>query len=284
MMNRNLPLEHASFLLESTKHSLAVRLRIKEVGGVKAFVVDIYDPNFTHTKVRCETANLNDFASHQLIDYINNTASVSAQDMYASYFDEDISIFIPCSKALENLQDEKTEPSRVENPDSLPPTPSYIFHLMNVNATGWADEISEKLQKFDISEIKEILGKPVGPDGASSLYMALQDGNLEALKEWAKLFKLLPDYYSTDLLASKTEKGLPGLYAAMQFGRHKAIKEWGELLKLVSAAYAREELLVAKNENGVPCLHMAMLDSSKKVIREWGHCWDRFLHTSALGF
>ena len=110
----------------------------------------------------------------------------------------------------------------------------------------------------------------------SLLYMLIRHGQLNSAMD---LLKMTLSGVRSDnprelieLLAAKSEEGVPGLFMALQYGHQEAISTYVEFIKQLGDTIEPEvirNLLTAKIKNGTPGLYMARLKGRKKAIRAY---------------
>ncbi|MCD6026395.1 MAG: ShET2/EspL2 family type secretion system effector toxin [Solimicrobium sp.] len=272
-------------LLESTFHSMVLRLRIKGTKENAIYVVTFYDPNKTTMAVRCETKELFTLKNYSLKQFINGPGS-KEPGFYEEYYDEvaPISLLMECNES--SLTESIIKKKKVlENFTPSKLTSTYIFFLLSGNFAHDLAGLRNSLQKIVKSSPKELfnlLGAKIA-DGTPGLYLALQNGHADVIEAYGELCQLFPKNARGNLvalLAAKKADGTPGLFMALQNGRADAVKAYGKLFQLLPKTELSNlvDLLTAKNAEGTPGLFIALQNGHADTIKEYGKLLQVVLH------
>ena len=273
-------------LIESTFHSMVLRIRIKGTKEDPIFVVTFYDPNKTTVAVRCETNELRTFTNYSLKQFINGSDSTEPGS-YEAYYDgmEPISLLMDCNLAsfTENLT-KKTKVLENFAPSKL--TSTSIFFLLSGNfahdLAGLRAQL-EKIVKNSTERLFNLLATKAA-NGTPGLNIALQEGYADVIKAYGESCQLFPKNARgrlVDLLAAKKADGTPGLFMALQNGRTEAVKAYGKLVQLLPETQGGRlvDLLAAKTAKGLPGLFIALQNGHADVVKEYGHLLQLFPKT-----
>lgn len=139
-----------------------------------------------------------------------------------------------------------------------------IWDALNINNAAHIHAIVQQLkeQRLPGDQLVELLTKKVARShGASGLFMALQNGNSEAITAFKEVLELLPyeqqEKFLPEVLAAKDARGVPGLFMALKNGHHEALTAFKGLLELLPQNVRENilsDLLAAKEPNGTPGL------------------------------
>nr|WP_240669198.1 ShET2/EspL2 family type III secretion system effector toxin [Dyella sp. M7H15-1] len=290
-------------LLESTNHSMAIRLRVKQDRddpNKKIYVVKFYDPNMTDTTVRCEVDDLSKLNGQTLRQYIDGDGQ--HDPYYQHYFssNEDCVMVHVCSHQATEQPPLQTSQGKVLTSRCEGLSPAVMWHLLRDNCSVDLAGLSADFANLDVeTQVRLLTAKDM--NGTPGFYMALQNGHAEAIRAYGELLKQLPEEVSAKpivtpakpivtpvklivtpvklivtptkpivtLLEAKIANGTSGLYIALQNGHAEAIRAYGELLKQVGNV-SLVKLLEAKSADGTSGLFMALHAGHAEAIRAYG--------------
>ncbi|MCD6027330.1 MAG: ShET2/EspL2 family type secretion system effector toxin [Solimicrobium sp.] len=274
-----------ALLIGCPTHAMVVRLRIKGTNGKLIYVLTFYDSTKTNMVVRSETKELSTLKNYSLKQLVNGSNS-KEPGWYEDYYDgiEPVSLVMECN--LASLTGNVTKKTKVlENFPQDILTSTHLFYLLSENFALNLAGLQKQLQAIGKNSPEKLfhLLAAKSPDGTSGLYMALQDGHEDAIKEYGKLLQLLhkPELSRlVDLLAAKTADGTPGLHMALQQGHADTVRAYASLLQGPVVAQIGPskltDLLFAKNSLGTPGLYMALQKGHTDTVNAYGELLQLF--------
>ncbi len=266
--------------LLTPNHAMALGLKIKDSGGARRFVVQLYDPNNTishrrlaitaepaQTGIPAEIRQLapRDFLSGKMLKWYR-------------FLDAE-------NRPIPTLfAGEKVGPEVARLAGNLPDLNEHVMHfLLAFNLPELHACADQLLQVDDRTRLKVLQAK--APNGSPGLYYAFQRGNAEVIDIFGAILKTslpsLSPKQLTGLLAAKDMNGYPGLYAGLQRGHAKTIKAFGEILKAFQQSLAPEQLtdiLSAIAAEGTPGLYAAFQDRHTEAIKVFGQILTSIRH------
>lgn len=262
-----------ALLLESTSHTMMVRLMMKGTKENSLYVVNVYDPNTTNATFRCETKELPTFANYSLKQFIDLKC-------YEKYYVgvEPISLMMECNVA--SLAENVTiKPKILENFDPNSLTPTHMYFLLAENFTHDFFKLWD-VQHQNIGQVspKDLIDLLTGKkeDGTPALYMALSNGHVEIIKGLGgllnELFQQLPDNEHNkliDLIMAKDAGGIQGICKALMKGDTATINAYVELLRLIPKKELIH-LLSLKTVHGIPMLWILLADGQTEAVKTYG--------------
>ena len=239
-------------LIGSTNHLMNLGLRIKEKNGKKSYVVKFFNPSQTTQGTRSKTSSLQTLEMQTIEDY------VSYKSMMRSHYPETKGVSMIFIRPEQNTQSGtstfptppvgKTLTSPIDSKDI---DDTVVWHLMRYGFDGNLKQLHEHFQSLsDDQRIALLSGKY--NDDTPALYMSMQNGHAEAVREYGKLLasiENIPKKDLIDLIAGKRKDGFPAIAMAMLQEHTEAVKEYKELWKLIPPDQ-RAELLLAKISEG----------------------------------
>lgn len=224
-----------ALLIESTTHSMAIRLRIKSTAENPVYVVEFFDPNISNTAVRYETDALSTIQQQTLKQYLIG-ASTKENNSYQHYYGkiDPISLLTECN--LSSLtKDPVNEDKRLTHLDSDPLTPTHIHLMLFDNFPHDLAELEERLKKIGQNSSEELatLLSAKNEDDTPGLYYALKYNNVQAIKAYGKLLQLLPEDKRAQLIIAQKQGGETGIVDALKNDRAETVDAFVELLKLL---------------------------------------------------
>ncbi|CNF20173.1 ShET2 enterotoxin [Yersinia similis] len=204
--------------IDSSQHSMAARLYIKDTEQGQRFVINFYDPNLTDKTVRCEVDDALKLNDYSLRNFISN------QTYLSSYVDAEISSIIVCDKA--DIRDEhKVKENRALTPLSqsspLPLSAARLDLLLTDNFAVGIQKMAEEVKNLSESERKMFFNQLLQPraeNDISGLQCAFNYQCFDALEAYSELLVLAPPEQRTDLLTAKSENGWSNLARAISSG------------------------------------------------------------------
>ncbi len=204
--------------IDSSQHSMAARLYIKDTEQGQRFVVNFYDPNITDKTVRCEVDDALKLNDYSLRNFISN------QTYLSSYVDAEISSIIVCDQA--DIHDQhKVKENRALTPLSqsspLPLSVARLDLLLTDNFAAGIQTMAEEVKNLSESERNTFFNQLLQPraeNDLSGLQCAFNYQCFDALEAYSALLVLAPPEQRTDLLTGKSENGWSSLAQAMSSG------------------------------------------------------------------
>lgn len=263
--------------LESTDHSMAIRLRIKEDIRTrqKTYVVSFYDPNKTATPIRIaesETTGLPNLCSL-------TTKDLLGEQNDKSYFqDSNTSLLIPIDwEKLQHALDcvehgvaidlPAREPGKIGvsyTKDTL--HPHHVLYLMIDNFHENIKQIASDLKGlvgFNQNKLLRIIEGRKDDKGLYALNRALQkDSNYQSIEAYAELLQLVPAQKRAQVLEKVTEDGLAH---ALADGYSKNIEAYKKLLTSVPLEQ-RKKILMAMSAKSMDAT-LGNADGSVRKIK-----------------
>ncbi|ABS47754.1 MULTISPECIES: ShET2/EspL2 family type III secretion system effector toxin [Yersinia pseudotuberculosis complex] len=193
--------------IDSSQHSMAARLYIKNTEQGQRFVVNFYDPNITDKTVRCEVDDALKLNGYSLRNFISN------QTYLSSYVDAEISSIIVCDQA--DIHDQhKVKENRALTPLSqsspLPLSAARLDLLLTDNFAVGIQKMAEEVKNLSESERKVFFNQLLQPrakDDVPGLQCAFIHQCFEALEAYGELLALAPPEQRADLLTAESENG-----------------------------------------------------------------------------
>ncbi|CND19282.1 ShET2/EspL2 family type III secretion system effector toxin [Yersinia pseudotuberculosis] len=204
--------------IDSSQHSMAARLYIKDTEQGRRFVVNFYDPNITDKTVRCEVDDALKLNGYSLRNFI------SSQTYLSSYVDAEISSIIVCDQA--DIHDQhKVKENRALTPllqsSPLPLSVARLDLLLTDNFAADIQTMAEEVKNLSESERNTFFNQLLQPraeNDLSGLQCAFNYQCFDALEAYSALLVLVPPEQRTDLLTGKSENGWSSLAQAMSSG------------------------------------------------------------------
>lgn len=204
--------------IDSSQHSMAARLYIKDTEQGQRFVVNFYDPNITDKTVRCEVDDALKLNDYSLRNFISN------QTYLSSYVDAEISSIIVCDQA--DIHDQhKVKENRALTPLSqsspLPLSVARLDLLLTDNFAAGIQTMAEEVKNLSESERNTFFNQLLQPRAENDLpglQCAFNYQCFDALEAYSELLVLVPPEQRTDLLTGKSENGWSSLAQAMSSG------------------------------------------------------------------
>lgn len=224
-------------LIESTNHTINLTLKIKEEDGKKFYVVNFCDPNQTTENTRSMVRYLQPLKRRTIRTYIAH------ERLACRYYPEAKGVSMIFVRPEQNTQSGTSTPpiSRANRTLASPIDPkdidaTVVWHLMRSGFDGNLKQLHEHFKTLSDSErIALLSGKYC--EGSPALFMAMQEGHAEAVREYGKLLASIKNISEDDLIeliTAKREDGLPALIIGIEEEHTETIREYKELWKLVS--------------------------------------------------
>ena len=267
-------------LIETTEHLMNLGLRIKEKDGKKSYVVKFFDPNQTTQGTRSKSRSLQTLETQTIDDYIAN------ERLARHYYPEEKGaslIFV------------RSEPNTQAGTSSSTPSPSHInrtltshidpkdidgaivWYLMRHGFDGNLKQLHEHFNKLTDEQRISLLSWK-NSRGTPALYVSMQEGHADALKEYGKLLasiKNIPEQHLINLIAGKNKNSQPALFIGMVKGHADAIKEYGKLLTSIKNIPEHDliDLIAGKSNDGFPVIATGMLQGHTEALKEYKEIW-----------
>ena len=230
--------------LESTDHSMALSIKCRN----NRIVIKYYDPNDTlrHKKIVVKSlSNLKRLTSDVFWDDQNKDW----------YFKEKNKVGCLIST------DRKAHRDKCQVTCMANPSETLRYHLLNQGHYGHRKALIDNDQ-IDLSAKRY--------DGVSGFFVALQNGNSEAVKDFMQKVLASSDLSAEqkkELLAAKETNGTSGFFMALQEGFSETVKIFLEgVLASDLSDEQKKELLAGKDQSGAQGLFMALQKGHSKTV------------------
>ncbi|MBK2357617.1 hypothetical protein, partial [Francisella hispaniensis] len=151
---------------------------------------------------------------------------------------------------------------------------SEVIHAFNYSTSIALSIMTYSYQEANIS-IKYVTNNLDKDDLSKLLFIALQNGYVEAVKAYIGCISNLRGINKQELLAAKSSKKTPGLCIALQNGHTAAIKAYIEGISNFDGIN-KQELLAAKRQDGISGLFMALQNGHSAAIKAYIECISNF--------
>lgn len=167
--------------IDSSQHSMAARLYIKDTEQGQRFVVNFYDPNITDKTVRCEVDDALKLNDYSLRNFISN------QTYLSSYVDAEISSIIVCDQA--DIHDQhKVKENRALTPLSqsspLPLSVARLDLLLTDNFAAGIQTMAEEVKNLSESERNTFFNQLLQPRAENDLSGCNVLSTISVLMRW----------------------------------------------------------------------------------------------------
>ncbi|MGZ3238869.1 MAG: ShET2/EspL2 family type III secretion system effector toxin [Burkholderiaceae bacterium] len=278
--------ESKVMVIFSQDHVMNFFLRIKVKDGIKSYVTQFYDPNYTNSHMRCALGQRESYKHQNLSDYLRTDSD------QAKYYRNEPGSGISHIAVLDRNIDYYSDP--------LFPSPArkMVMHDCGYNPTSFcyllqhsgysvcfpenikafkADLVSGRLS-FGDEKLVQILAALNPVSGEPGIVAAMAHGHPEVIEAWGEILQRLPPEMQVELLAARTRKGLPGICLALHYGKPEVIKTWGTILNKLPpemqvrllAAEAPKQNMPADAPKYDPGIVLAIREGHAAAIKEWG--------------
>ncbi len=274
--------EQKVFLLDSSNHAMAFRLRIKGTEAEPTYVVQFFEPNYTNVEVRCEVKDIHvlDCDQHALIAFIGEEVYTLSFGATGSVNEEKECMIYDCT----NLSETKNTKFSTLHAEHGSLTPIMLYHILC--AGGVAEIPYSELERLPKQELLKQL-KAKSSEGKPGLYVSAVLDKFDGIRMYGELLKklaqkgLLSNKELTDLLQAKMSDGTPSLHKGLLKNSVQWIEKYGELLKSffeenLLLKEDLKELLHAKNANEIPAFNIVFYEHYNELIILYGNLLESF--------
>ncbi|NDP60517.1 MAG: ShET2/EspL2 family type III secretion system effector toxin [Oxalobacteraceae bacterium] len=259
----HIPQSTRLMLLESTKHTMSVGLRIKQDGNRTVYVVKVFDPNLSTHHARSRTDDLAMLEHKTLNDWLvdDNRPGIYYPEANAV----SLLFVLDASDPIAPDANAVPRPGRLLASLDCALDATVMHHLLCDGFTGNLRQLAATFATLpDEQKITLLAGK--NDKDEPGLYKAFQRGHADTMHAFAILLALVPQAARHALLMAWHPEAVPGLYAAFLGGHADLLRAYCAPLQLVPPS-GRSSLLAASTE-GVAGLHCAFfLPGQAEVIR-----------------
>ncbi len=249
-------------LLHSINHVMSVELIIKKKNEIPYYVMTFFDPNSTTNHLRAASDSLCTFETMTLKDFIHDS------DLYHFYYEDCYSIMFVRPESQRNMVGASESRSLITCTKDNEINASIYFYMMVGNFAGDMRRLNKEMRNWPSDKIINVLAGR--PGESSGLYVALQNGNADAIEAFGEVLEYVHDNELAKLIAAKhANNDAPGFFMALQEGHAEAIKAFCKVLELVPPN-ERAELVAAKSVDGYPGFFMALQEGHTEAIKAFG--------------
>lgn len=241
-------------LMQSTNHVMNLGLRIKEKDGKKSYVVKFFDPNDTTTGTRSKANTEKTFETQTLGSYITDTRDMEL------YYPEPLGmsmIFVRTeanAPASSSTTHSATIGRTLTSMDIEDIDATAIWHLTKEGFAGSLRQLHGHFSTLPEDKRIEFLAA-TNDDGYPAFYMCMGDDNVETIRAYVDLVKLVSPDKQADLFLTKASdgpfKGESSLQYALGCKSLKAVNEVLPLLKQLAPDLSPERRIELREELNV---------------------------------